>query len=301
MIRHAIVTGGTGFFGSRLVGLLLEKGALVTVLARSTSDWRRLAGFKDRLVVRLADEPVESLFTNPVDIVVHTATCYGRRSEEIEQICETNYNWPLRLLKNAAARGVPWFINCDTSLPVGLNPYADWKAAFRTAAFALATDGHIGVLNMRLESLFGPGDDDTKFVMQLLHALLAGVPSFPMTSGEQSRDYLYVDDAVEAARVLIAALPTQPRGWLQAGVGSGEPIRVRDFAERLSRAVRPTVLDFGALPMREGELMNACADLTLLRSLGWQPRVPLDEAIARLVASALADATRPQSGHPATR
>lgn len=143
---------------------------------------------------------------------------------------------------------------------------------------------------MRLESLYGPGDDSTKFITQLLHALLSDAPSFPMTMGKQSRDYLYVDDAVEAARTLLTAIDSRASGWLHVGVGYGETMSVREFAERLRLAVGArTVLRFGALPMRQGELMETRADIAVLQDLGWRPQVPLDEGIARLVAAARAE------------
>ena len=280
MSLHVMVTGATGFLGSRLVRRLVAQGERVTVLVRDTARWDRLADVRDRLRVQPADAPADRLFAEPVDRVLHAATCYDRRGEDAATVRRVNLEWPRRLLEAAADAGVPWFINCDTSLPTGLDPYADWKQAFRAEAHAAAHAGRIGVLNLRFESLIGAGDDDTKFVTRLLRAFLAGAAEFAMTAGEQSRDYLHVDDAAEAASLAMAALAQRPREWWQVEVGRGAPVRIRDFAERLRVLCdAPTVLRFGALPYRQGELMAACADTAALTALGWAPRLDLDASL----------------------
>jgi len=73
--------------------------------------------------------------------------------------------------------------------------------------------------------------------------------------------------------------------YLGAGVGRGEPVTIRAFAETAKRlSGSPTRLDFGALPYREGELMRACADVTLLRRLGWPGARPLEEGLRETIA-----------------
>lgn len=285
MIRTAVLTGGTGYFGSRLVRLLVQRGTSVALLARDGARWERLQDVREAVLVRSVDTPLLDVFGMAPDLVVHTATCYGRRGESDEEVRAVCFDWPDRLLAEAGAAGVPWFVNCDTSLPVGLDRYADWKAAFRLVACQAALAGQIGVLNLRLETLYGPGDDGTKFVTQLVRALLAGVAEFPMTAGAQSRDYLYIDDAVDAVEVLLDTLREHPPGWLSAGIGRGIPVRVHEFAERLREvAGGSTHLRLGALPTRAGELMEARADLTVLQALRWTPRVSLDEGMRRLIA-----------------
>jgi nucleoside-diphosphate-sugar epimerase len=211
---------------------------------------------------------------------VHSATCYGRAGESEETILDCNVHSPARLLATAAQYGVPLFVNTDTSLPPTLTPYARTKRHFAEYARDYAQTGEIAVLNVRLESVYGPGDDIGKFNTQLLHALLRDVPNFRLTPGEQCRDFIFVDDATDAFLRLIDHARKCEEPYIHAGVGRAEPVSIRTLAETIKRHVgAQTRLDFGALPYRDGELMRACADIAMLRAIGWRGARDLDAGL----------------------
>jgi nucleoside-diphosphate-sugar epimerase len=128
---------------------------------------------------------------------------------------------------------------------------------------------------------YGPGQGAEMFVPALIRALLDG-KAFPMTPGEQTRDYVYVSDVVDA---LIRAASVRETLGRVVNVGSGYPIRIADLARTVERIVGVSgqVL-IGALPYRQGETMDYFVDVARAsRLLGWAPRVSLEDGMRATV------------------
>lgn len=269
-----LITGVTGYLGGHLAHRYDWSGAEIHATHRATSAlqyveissivWHDVA--KGSAAIVAEAKP---------DVILHTATHYGRGADDAE-VERVNLTWPLELLDAAVAQRVPLFVNVDTSLPPAISAYARTKRAFAEAAKARAMRGDIRVLNVRLESVYGPYDGAEKFQSVLRDAIYDRAESFPLTPGAQTRDYIYVDDAADAIVLLVEHARRSAEPWLEAGVGAGHEVSIREFAETMVWAAEEnlihveTRLDFGALPYRDGELMHACADITLLNALGWK-------------------------------
>ena len=82
----------------------------------------------------------------------------------------------------------------------------------------------------------------------------------------------------------IENLPELPEGYLHFDIGTGLSVPVREVVEKIRTASGAgSVLLFGDLPLPEGELMDVVADTADLRKIGWEPRISLDEGIARTI------------------
>jgi nucleoside-diphosphate-sugar epimerase len=102
------------------------------------------------------------------------------------------------------------------------------------------------------------------------------------TPGSQKRDFLHIRDAVEGL-VALASTPAA-RGEV-FNVGSGQPVTIRRVLEMIHGLVGKGRIDFGARPMRAGEIMELYADVTHIRSVtGWEPRISLEDGLAETVA-----------------
>ena len=265
------MTGATGFLGSHLARAFLRRGDDVHATRRAGSSLARLGAASERLSWHDAGlDPTTLVASAAFDVVLHAATHYGRAGAVDADVAYVNYDWPLALLGAAGAGHVALFTNIDTSLPPSLSTYASTKRRFVDCAAEVCAVGGSRLLNVGLESVYGPGDDRMKFQMALMHALLRGDPSFGLSPGAQTRDYIFIDDAVDAVLRLVDHARETPDRYLAAGVGRGEEISIRHFAEMMRDLIgSPTRLDFAATPYRAGELMHARADTSLLRSLGW--------------------------------
>lgn len=117
------------------------------------------------------------------------------------------------------------------------------------------------------------------FIPSMLSACVEGRP-FAMTQGEQTRDFLYVEDAV---RALLALADTESAMRQVVNVGSGIECSVRQVAEHVARLLGAEAdIRFGAIPSRPGEADRYVCAIDKIRSLtGWEPRMGLEDGLAK--------------------
>ena len=286
---RVLLTGATGFLGSHLLKALVNKDYEVVVLKRSTSDMWRLKGFENAFKSYDIDRvPLQTAFEEqPIDIVIHTACVYGRKGESIEKILETNLMFGIELLNTAINFNTRIFLNTGTLLDRQINAYALSKNQFEEW-LQVASD-KIQVINLKLEHMFGEQDGNDKFTTWILNELKQQKPTIPLTAGTQKRDFIYIDDVVSAYLTCLEQA-TQLKAFNDIEVGTGVLTPVKTFVtlvkstlEKLKGSPIETQLNFGALPYREGEIMEPQVDNSVLCSLGWQPKRTLEENIWNFV------------------
>ena len=292
---RVLLTGATGFLGSHLLKALVSKGYEVVVLKRSTSDMWRLKGFENAFKSYDIDRvPLQTAFEEqPIDIVIHTACAYGKKGESMQEILETNLMFGIKLLNTSISFNSKSFFNTSTFFNIGalsykyLNYYALSKKQFEEW-LQVASD-KIQVINLKLEHMFGEQDGNDKFTTWILNELKQEKPTIPLTAGAQKRDFIYIDDVVSAYLTCLEQAP-QLKAFNDIEVGTGVLTPVKTFVtlvkstlEKLKGSPIESQLDFGALPYREGEIMEPQVDNSVLCSLGWQPKKSLEENIERFV------------------
>jgi nucleoside-diphosphate-sugar epimerase len=282
-----IVSGATGFLGSRLCVRLAAEGYHVVGLKRSTSSLRRLADTAEEITLVDIDRitPAEALdCVGRPDAIVHAATCYGRDGESHAEVVAANHDLPLALLRAAASSGVETFVNSDTVLPSSAGTYAASKRRFLEEARPIVRAAGMRLINLRVQHMYGPGDDDGKFVTRVARACASGAPFLELTSGDQKRDFVYVEDVVDAYVLVLASRGALPAPCAELDVGSGTAMPVRDLVELIHRlAGSTTELRFGAVSQRPHEAELEAADVKALTTLGWRCRTSLAEGIAKVL------------------
>lgn len=287
-----LLTGATGFIGQHVARAIVAEGHQLFALRRQASDaQRRLARTHPEIIWLDADALEAGIAGARPDVVLHLATHYGRDGQ-VAELLEANLVLPLRILQAAVAAGCRAFVHTDTffskpGFEYGhLQAYIRSKQAFVSwAQQALQATTAFRLVNLRLEHVYGPGDDEAKFVPQLLARLGRG-ESIDLTPGEQRRDFIYVEDVAAAFTCIVRRLPEIGEGFSEFEVGTGHRTTLRTFVEMARAALgSASVLNFGAQPYRPGEIMDSAADTTRLNELGWRHTADVHRGIEKTVAA----------------
>ncbi|GJE15577.1 NAD-dependent epimerase/dehydratase family protein [Methylobacterium marchantiae] len=277
------ITGASGFLGSRVAAALSARGDDVVALLRPSSV--AAPGGGSVLRYASADEAGRHVEALAPDVLIHMAAAQGRRGERAAAMVDANVTLGAALLQ--AMRPGTLFINTDTTLPPEVNLYALTKRQFADLARLLVTQEKSGahVANAQLQMMYGPGDDPAKFVPSLALQLVENAAPLVTTPATQRRDFIHVDDAIAAVLTLVDAR-TRLAPWQDVPIGAGRAVPLGDF---IARAIAISGFDRPwqkSLPPRPGEPAEMVADTSILRGLGWTPRVTLDDGIAQLIGDA---------------
>lgn len=291
------ITGATGFFGSHLVKSFVKQGYEVIALKRSFSDTSRIENFLEHIQTYDVDRiSLNKIFQeNHVDVVIHAATNYGKGNASYSQVMDANVMFPLQMIEALGSVGQPTtFINTDTFFNNSkfnsynyLNAYGLSKKYFIELAEKYVQNNvtEIQLINVKLEHLYGPLDDNSKFVMSIINDLLNNEPNINLTKGDQQRDFIYVEDAVKAYACII-----EQRSRLERissfELGTGVATSIRHFVDLAKEVIGSnTYLNYGGLPNRDNEILYSRAECSGLHNLGWNSTVTIKEGIENLVSS----------------
>lgn len=223
------------------------------------------------------------------EAIVHTACSYGRASESPLDLQDTNLRLGSVLLQSAldGNYGRTLFLNTGTVLAPEVNLYALSKFHFSQWGKAVASfhPQRLQFIDVKLQQMYGAGDDRSKFTTHVIESCRLGDPRLPLTLGEQRRDFIHVNDVATAYEKILARHDTFSTAD-SIDVGSGDAVSMREFVELVARLTHAsTFLDFGAVPYRPNEAMLCVADTSRLRSLGWVPHFNLESGLRQTIAA----------------
>jgi len=276
-----LITGINGFLGSHIAKRLSKNNHIIG-LEYNVDNLFRLEGF-DFKVYTSDDPTIQTVFKeNKIDIIIHTATFYGRNKEDTAKIAGTNLFFPFNLLNTAIANGAKLFVNTDTVLDRFTSTYALSKRQFQEWLYFRSSE--INAINIQLEHFYGPGCSNTNFVTAMIEKLKNNEPGIDLTYGEQLRDFIYYADIIDAYELIIDGFNNIEGKYNNYQVSNGELITIKDLMLLLKKLTNSTSqLNFGALPYRENELMKSETDNSKLRSLGWIPKTSIISGIKQTV------------------
>jgi dolichol-phosphate mannosyltransferase len=294
---RVVVTGAGGFVGAAVTRRLAELGHAPVAIVRSRRD--RLAGVAAEILELDLESAgaAERIAAIGAGVCIHAAAAGAvAASRDAELLLRANALVPWRLATALAATGTR-LVSLGSSSEYGPCAGAmserqaarpdDPYGASKLAGAALVHASGVEAVHLRLFSVYGPGEDATRLVPSLVKAALAGRP-LDLSPGEQVRDFVHVDDAVDA--ILAAAFaPSLPEPVLN--VGTGVQTSVRDAAALVAQAagVDGSCFRFGARPYRDEarERFSWRADTTLTeQTLGWRAARTLAQGLAETVAAA---------------
>jgi UDP-glucose 4-epimerase len=304
----ALVTGGAGFIGSHVVDALVARGDEVTVLDDLSTGKRE--NLNDALekgaqleMTDVRDAGAVSLLvsrTKP-DVIFHLAAQIDVRKSVANPAhdADINVEGTINVLGAAQAYGVPRIVNTSSGgaiygegrqipapedhpvapeAPYGLSKFcAEQYCEIFTRLHGLST------VSLRYGNVYGPRQDplgEAGVVAIFCGHLLEKERSTIFGSGEQTRDYVYVDDVVDAN---LRAAESDVMGPINIGLGVEKS--VLDIVE-VMKSLAENGFDVEHAPERPGEVQRIALDHSRAREeLGWDPKVELEEGLKRTLDS----------------
>lgn len=291
-----LITGGNGFLGSHLVKRLLKESSISLILThRAGSSFARLVDlpkFKEIKFYNIDEVPLDTVFSkHSIKAIIHTATEYGRHNPSASKILETNLVLPIKLVEAGLKHGLELFINTDSYFNKENYSYTnllDYSLSKKSLNVWLKHfSKKLKIVNLVLEHIFGEQDNPDKFVEGMIRKIaLKQEPSIELTHGHQKRDFIYVDDVVEAyVKVLQFAFKNKFK-YKNIEVGTGKSIQINEFINLIKSISKSTSqLDFGKIPYRSDEIMDSCADISELENIGWASKFSTEDALTKVINS----------------
>lgn len=328
-MRTALVTGSAGFIGSFVCERLLRDGFRVIGLDAMTDYYevslkqRRQARLLQSEHFRAIEDYVETpgllmdLFAreNP-DVVVHLAAQAGVRYsiENPRSYLESNIVGTFELLEAARAHPPQHMLLASTSSAYGANtemPYRETDKADHQMSFYAATKkatenmahsyAHLfglPVTMFRFFTVYGPWGRPDMALFKFTKAILEGRAIDVYNYGDMKRDFTYVEDLVEAIRLLIDVPPVRPvegepvaggdslspvAPWRVVNIGNSDAVQLTDFIEAIEKATGRKA-ERNLMPMQAGDVPATWADAELLKSLtGYAPKTSVGEGVGKFV------------------
>jgi len=292
---RVVVAGGTGFLGTHLCRGAVERGFdVVSVSSAPPVSKRRVEGVVYRFVDLTSESPGlnfgPDLVINAAGYVAHPSSEQGER-ELIDQHREVARN----LLRIAPASGAlfihlgsgdeydePGLLTPETAPARGRGPYGRAKAEACRLVQTLSHDAGYEFTVLRLFLVYGPLQAKNRLVPQLVTGLLTN-RRVPLSSGTQTRDFLYVDDFVEA--VYLTARTRASSGRI-LNVGTGVGTTVGEVATLARELVGQGEVGLGDLPNTRDQADTIVGDRRQIEELtGWKPGTSLRDGLSRTVES----------------
>lgn len=309
--KRVLVTGGLGFIGSNLARRLVDEGARVTLVDSLVPEYgsnvHNVADFRDRVAINISDVRDRHGFRALIrdqDVLFNLAGQTSHQDSMADPFTDLDINCTSQLAILEACReinpgvrivfastrqiyGRPEYLPVDEKhllQPTDVNGVN--KMAGERYHILYNNVYGIRSTSLRLTNTYGPGmriRDARQTFLGIWVKLLLEDASFSVWGGNQLRDFNYVDDVVEA--MLLAATDNRAVGEV-FNLGDREIVSLKTLAEMLVRINGGGEFALQSFPeeRKRIDIGDYYSDYTKFEALGWQPRVRLEDGLARTLA-----------------
>jgi nucleoside-diphosphate-sugar epimerase len=300
-----LVTGGAGFIGSNICRKLVSQGCFVRVLDNLlTGKKSNLADVIEEvefIEADMGDSEVAQSAMKDVDVVLHQGALPSvpRSVDDPAATHKHCVDATFTLLLAARDAGVKRFVyaasssaygdtptspKVETMPPSPLSPYAVGKLVGEYYCSVFSQVFGLETISLRYFNVFGPYQDPMSqyaaAIPAFVTAILKGEPPTIYGDGEQSRDFTYIDNVVEAN--LLAARAKKTKGEV-INIACGQAVTVNEIIDMVNELLGKNVKPTYAAP-RPGDVKHSLADITLARKLiGFTPMVQFREGLEKAI------------------
>jgi UDP-glucose 4-epimerase len=289
-----LVTGCNGFIGKELSNYLISKGLKVIGVGRGISNIKNLNFLHFDVDLNNSIEISNICSNYQPSTIIHLAggkpPSVSLENEQFTEYFHTNQVCSWNVIR--AALQVPnlsrfvFLGSCEEygeidvpyhefSRELPNTPYGLSKLGISQFLKALSRTRHFPIVILRPSVIYGPGQKKSMFLPSLLNHLFGG-QIFPMSDGSQTRDYIFIDDVIDA--IYLSIILPNIYGEI-INVSSNTPILIKDLVAEVLALIKPSIkaeISYGAINYRIGEAINYYAsNLKAKALLGWEPRTSL--------------------------
>lgn len=297
-----LVTGGAGFVGSHIAAGLAASGARVRVIDDLSTGYLKnieaIGGDIDFIQASIGDDKALRRALADVELIFHEAAIPSvpRSVERPLETHEASANATFSLLlaardlkvrrvvyaaSSSAYGDQPELRKREDMRPAPLSPYAVAKLVGEYYCQVFAHVYGLETVSLRYFNVFGPRQDPTSqysgVISRFMSALVKGDQAVIYGDGEQSRDFTYVSNVVDAN---MRAAESATAVGAVINIANGQRVTLNQLFETVKEITGNSTAAVRYEPARPGDVRDSLADLTLARSLlGYEPRVGLEEGL----------------------
>ena len=327
-MKNAVVTGSSGFIGSFVSQRLLNEGWTVSGIDDLNNYYEpklkidrqnRLLEHNNFSVINDKIESIDllnDLFSDKrPSLVIHLAAQAGVRFSlnNPESYLESNLKGSFAVLEAARNYKPKHLMIASSSSVYGANPtlplkendktdnqisfYAATKKAIENMAHSYSHIHDIPITIMRLFSVYGPWNRPDMALFKFTESILKGKLIDVYNHGNMQRDFIYIEDLIEAIYILTSCMPSIQRDGLVnsfdsispvapfriVNIGNSKAIKICDYIKEIEKALKMKAKK-NFIPIQDGDMENTCADIKLLENLtGYRPSTPISVGISKFI------------------
>lgn len=286
MNKKILMTGATSFVGTHLLLSLIKEGYSIIALKRPTTE----PTIVNALIkwVNISDIEKKSEFPENIYAIIHIATDYGRDGTSILEQYKCNVLLPTRLLELLPTLKSKFFISTDSFFGKYERQYgymrsymASKRHFIELSKIFVEENPDVCFINLRLEHVYGEEDKAGKLIPYIINKMKNN-EDIDCTIAKQKRDFIYIDDVV-SAYLKILKEGFNP-GHYDVEVGTGRSVELKEVFEIIKKELNSiSKINYGAIMMRNDEIMESHADTSFLNRLGWSADFSLYDGIKKML------------------
>ena len=287
--NNILIVGGTGFIGYHLAKKSLKKGWQVTsISSRLPRKKRYLPKVKYILCDITKKKSLKKNIQKPFNYVVNLGGYVDHSNKK--KTFQSHYTGCKNLTEIFLKKAPKAFVQIGSSIEYG-NATSPQKENFRCnpksvygKAKLLASKHLLNLFKkqefpstvLRLYQAYGPRQDLNRFIPIIISGCIKN-KQFPCSKGNQLRDFLYVDDVVNA--ILKSLTNKNARGQI-INIGSGKPRKIKNIIDYIKRTSKGGYPQFGRVKLRKDEILEVYPDIKKARNkINWSPRISFKKGL----------------------
>ena len=293
MKKKILILGGTGFIGYHLAKEAIKKNFEVSSLSKNNPAKKRYLKKVKYIIADLANKKsINKIIRDDFQYVVNLAG-YVDHTDEIKTY-RSHYLGCKNISNYFLKKNIKLFVQVGSSMEYGLSKSPQKedfkckpKSIYGKAKF-LATKYLLNLYKkkkfpvtiVRLYQVYGPYQDLNRFMPVVINSCKKN-KDFPCSHGRQYRDFLYIDDLIDAIFLILR----NPKATGEIfNIGSGKPLKIRNIIKKILSYYKSGKPQFGAIKLRKEEQMKIYPDIFKVQiTLNWKPKINFLDGLKKTI------------------